>query len=609
MSKFWAAWARHGNIASLLRRDFRAHVRHGTPAAPHQSKIQNQKIKSHIMKLHPADKYIRDVISGKIIACKWVKLACKRHVADLKNSKKTGNYFDAAAAQYAEDFFSQILTHPKDAILSESGDPFVLEAWQLATIIRPLFGWKRKDGTRKYRRAYIEIPKKAGKSSLSAGIALLLLFADGENSQEVYSVAGSRDQAALVFNIAKQMTETSPLLSERAEAYRNVITYKDMYSVYRVISADAPHAHGINGSVIFDELHTQPNRLLFDALWGAGKARRQPLFIMLTTAGYDRESVCFEMHTYAEEVLDKIVTDESFWSVIYTVDEGDDWTLQKTWKKANPNIGVTIGLDAIAEEAKQAKAIAGYQNTFKRLTLNIWTEQESRLIMPEQWNACEKETVELAGETCWGGLDLAATNDLAAFVLDFQREDGAHRWLPFFWMPEENILERARQHSVNYDAWVRDGYIRATPGNVIDLKYIKSEIEQLGQIYKIKTIAYDRWGAREISQDLQEIGFEMADFGQGFISMAAPTKEFLRLVASKKLQHDGNPVLRWMANNIVAKTDPAGNIKPDKQKSKSKIDGIVAGIMALDMALRNIGAVKPSVYERRGFLRLGDEYR
>lgn len=555
-------------------------------------------------RLHRAEKYIQQVLSGKIHVCKWVRLACQRHVDDLKKAakgKKYPYYFDRKAALYAEEYFEQILKHPKAAIHAEAGDPFRLEDWELATIIWPLYGWKRRDGTRRYRRAYIEIPKKNGKSSLSAGLASELLFADGEHSAEVYSVAGSRDQAAIVFDISRMMVEQSPELAQRAEAFRRAITYKDAYSVYKVISADAPQAHGINAhGIVFDELHVQPNRLLFDALWGAGKARKQPLFIMLTTAGYDRQSVCYEMHTYSQEILDGIVTDDSFWAVIYTIDDGDDWLSPKTWKKANPNIGVTIGLDAIEEEAKQAKAIIGYQNTFKRLTLNVWTEQETRLITAEQWNACRvAPRTDLEAGACYGGLDLASSNDLAAFVLCFPSKDGeAHHWLPFFWMPEENVLERARQHGVNYDAWIREKYIRVTPGNVIDLKFIKSDIEGLGQLYKINQIAFDRWGAREISADLQDMGFKMIEFGQGFRSMAAPTKEFLRLVSSSKLNHDGNPVLAWMANNLVAKQDEAGNLKPDKAKSKEKIDGIVAGIMALDLTLRQ--EVKASVYERRG---------
>lgn len=555
-------------------------------------------------RLHRAEKYYANVISGKQPACKWVRLACQRHVNDLARSKKDKKYpcyFDQAAAQYAEDFFSEVLKHPKAAIHAEAGEPFALEDWELAMIIWPLFGWKRKDGTRRFRRAFIEIPKKNGKTSLCAGLANELLFADNELSAEVYAVAGSRDQAALTFDIARTMVETSPELAARAEAFRRAITYRDTYSVFKVMSSDAPQAHGINAhGIIFDEHHVQPNRLLHDALWGAGKARKQPLFIMLTTAGYDRQSVCFEMHTYAQEILDGIHTDDSFWAVIYTIDDGDDWTSPKSWKKANPNLGVTIGLDSIEEEAKQAKAIVGYQNTFKRLTLNVWTEQESRLITAEQWNACEKPPQsDLEGAACYGGLDLASSNDVAAFVLDFQ-EGECHRWLPFFWIPEENMLERGLHHNFDYDSNVRAGLIRATPGNVIDLKFIKSDIQQLGQMYNIKQIAFDRWGAREISVDLQDMGFEMVEFGQGFRSMAAPTKEFLRLVVGAQLLHDGNPVLRWMANNLVAKQDEAGNLKPDKNKSKEKIDGIVAGIMALDLALRH--TEKKSVYDDRGFL-------
>ncbi len=543
-------------------------------------------------RLHRAERYIEGVINGKINVCKWVRLACERHVNDLKNVKKTGFYFDREAALYAEDFFAEVLKHPKDSIHAKAGDPFVLEPWELAMIIWPLYGWKRADGMRRYRRAYIEIPKKNGKSSISAGLAAEALFADGELSAEVFSVAGSREQAALVFDIAKTMIEMSPELTQRAEAFRRSIIYKDTYSVYKVISSDAAMAHGVNAhGVIFDELHVQPNRQLFDALWGSGKARKQPLFIMLTTAGYDRQSVCYEMHEYAQRVLDGIVKDDSFWAVIYTIDEGDNWLSPKIWKKANPNLGVTIWPKSVVEEAKQAKAIPGYQNTFKRLTLNIWTEQETRLITAEMWNDCQRPPADLAGGTCYGGLDLASSNDIAAFVLDFPgaEEEGEHRWLPFFWIPEENMLERARAHGVNYDAWTRDGFIRATPGNVIDLKYIKADIEQLGRMYDIRQIAYDRWGAREISADLQDMGFQMVEFGQGFKSMAAPTKEFLRLVAGKQLAHDGHPVLKWMANNLVAKQDEAGNLKPDKNKSKEKIDGIVAGIMALDMALRSKG--------------------
>jgi len=556
-------------------------------------------------RLYRAERYIANVLEGKINTCKWVKLACQRHVDDLENSAARGLYFDRSAAIYAEQFFAQVLRHPKNSIRAKVGAPFKLEPWQLATIIWPLFGWKRADGSRRFRRGFVGIPKKNGKSSISAGIADLLVFADREYSAEVFSVAGSRDQAKIIFDISSTMAESAPDIQVRCEIYKRSIIYKDTHSVYRVLSADVPTAHGINAhGILFDELHVQPNRLLFDALWGAGKARRQPLFLMLTTAGYDRQSVCFEIWEYAQNLLEKTIpADDSFWGVIYTMDEGDDWLSPKIWRKANPNLGVTVGLNSITEEARLAAAIPGYQNTFKRLTLNTWTEQESRLITAEMWNSGQVAPVERDGQGCYGGLDLAATSDIAAFVLDFLLgEEGGHFWLPFFWLPKENLEERGRATGVNYETWARDGFLRLTEGNVIDLGVIKRDIEELGQIYNIKQIAFDRWGAREISQELQDMGFQMVEFGQGFKSMAAPTKEFLRLTVAGKLHHDGHPVLRWMANNLTARQDSAGNMKPDKEKSRQKIDGIVAGIMALDLALRHEDD-DHSVYETRGLIK------
>jgi len=551
-------------------------------------------------KLHRAERYMRAVIKGKIPACKWVKLACQRHIDDLKTAKERGFYFDPEAAQYAEDFFTEVLKHPQSSVHSEAGDPFVLEDWQVAMLIYIPFGWKRiADGTRKYRRIFCAIPKKNGKSTIASGLDIFLLTADNEISSLVYALAGSREQAGIVFNASKAMVEASPELIKICEPFKKTIIRQDTNSAFHVLASKVGTAHGWNAhAVTIDELHVQQNRELFDALWQAGKARRQPMFIMLTTAGYDRQSICYEMWEYTQRILEGVVQDDSYWGVIYTIDEGDDWTNPKTWQKANPNLGVTIPINTFEEEVQMAIAIPGYQNTFKRLALNVWTEQESRLITNEMWLANLKPLPALEGQVCFGGLDLAATNDIAAFVLDFAYDDEAHFWLPFFWIPEENIVERARSHGVNYEAWERDGFLRTTPGNVIDLRLIKKQIGELGEIYNIKQIAFDRWGAREVVADLQDMGFEMIDFGQGFKSMPAPTKEFLRLVASKKLHHAGNPVLSWMAGNLVAEQNAAGSIKPSKSKSKYKIDGIVAGIMGLDLALRH--PETKSVYEDRG---------
>jgi phage terminase large subunit-like protein len=514
-------------------------------------------------------------------------------------------WFDERAAQVAVNFFERVLVHVKG---EWAGKPFTLEAWQREEVIRPLFGWKRADGTRRYRTAYIEIPRKNGKSNLSAGIALFLLFADDEYGAEIFSAAADRDQASIVFDLAKQMVEASPVLSERAQVFKKSIMVQETMSVYRVLSADAYTKHGLNAhGVVFDELHAQPNRDLWDVLTTATGARRQPLVVAITTAGFDRESICWEQHEYARKIRDGILEDESYFAYIAAAEMEDDWQDPRIWAKANPGIGVTVKLDYLETECKRAQASPGYQNTFRRLHLNQWTQQESRWLPMEKWDACTMpvDATLLKGATCYGGLDLASTSDIASFVLCFPPEAGEvemFAWLPFFWIPEENMIERERKDRVPYSTWVRQGLMTATAGNVIDYAFIVKKIEELGELFQIKEIAFDRWGAFQVSQQLEGAGFTMAGFGQGFQSMAAPTKELLRLVMDSKLAHGGNPVLRWMADNLVVSVDPAGNVKPNKEKSREKIDGIVAGVMALDRAVRH-GSDK-SVYEGRGVLTL-----
>lgn len=510
-------------------------------------------------------------------------------------------WFDKAAADLAVAFFEKLLVHSKG---EWAGQPFKLQEWQREDIIRPLFGWKRADGTRRYRTAYIEIPRKNGKSTLSAGLALYLLFADGEPGAEVYSAAADTDQARIVFEEAQRMVEASPALSEHGKVFRRSIIVKSERSTYRVISADAHTKHGFNAhGIVFDELHAQPNRELWDVLNTSVGARRQPLMIMITTAGvYDPESICWEQHEYARQVLSGVIDDPSYFAYIAAADETDDWTSPVVWAKANPGLGETIKLDYLEAECKRAINSPAYQNTFRRLHLNQWTSQEERWLDMAAWNACKREKPSLLGRACCGGLDLASTTDIAAYVLCFPPDnDDEPYWLePFFWIPQDNMIERVRRDRVPYDAWVRDGYIYTTPGNVIDYDYIEGTIKQLALDYEIQETAFDRWGATRIYQKLEESRMTMVQFGQGYASMSPPMKEFLNLILSRRIAHDGNPVLRWMADNVVARIDPAGNIKPDKAKSKARIDGIVAGIMALDRALR----YAPSVYDERGVLTL-----
>ena len=512
-----------------------------------------------------------------------------------------GLYFDPDSAKRAVDFFARFLRHTKGRW---AGHPFELEDWQRDEIIAPLFGWKRTDGTRRYRTAYIEVPRKNGKSTLSAGIALYMLFADNEQGAEVYSAAADRDQARIVFEQARAMVEESPSLRKRAKCYKNSIVVSATRSTYKVLSADAFTKHGLNASgIVFDELHAQPNRELYDVLNTSTGAREQPLMVMITTAGYNRESICWEQHEYARRILDGGVDDPSTFAYIAAAEEKDDWTKRKTWAKANPGMGVTVSEEYLLTECKKAQESPAYQNTFRRLHLNQWTSQDSRWIDMTKWDACAGELPDLSGRECYGGLDLASHTDIASLVLCFPPvgDDEPYALLPFFWIPEENMVERSRRDRVPYDAWVRDGLVFATPGNVIDYAYIRAHIAELCGEYQIKDVAFDRWGAELLRQQLEEDGITMVQMGQGYASMSAPSKELLRLVLSRGISHGGNPVLRWMADNVVVLQDPAGNVKPNKGKSREKIDGIVAGIMALDRATR-VQAAKPSVYEGRGVL-------
>lgn len=495
-----------------------------------------------------------------------------------KNGKRDGFYFDEAAADRAVSFFEVCLTHTKG---EWAGQPLKLSDWQAEKIIRPLFGWKRKDGTRRYRTAYIQIPRKAGKSTLSAGIALYLLFADKEPGAEIYSAAADRDQAAIVFDMAKCMVEASESLRRRSQSFRRSMIVPSLAASYRVLSADANTKHGLSAhGIIFDELHAQPNRELWDVLTTSTGARRQPVTIAITTAGYDRHSICYEIYGHACKVRDGIVDDPYFLPVIYEAEADDDWTKPATWYKAHPGLGVSVKEDYFAAEAAKAQQLPSYENTFKRLLLNVWTEQDVRWLSMAAWDACAQPLPDLSGAGCFAALDLSSTTDLSALVLAFPTGSTVHL-LPFFWMPAEGIRKRVERDRVPYDVWVKEGLIEATPGRVIDYDRIRARINELADRYHIREIAIDRWNATQLATQLEGDGFAMIAFGQGFASMAAPTKELEKRVLDDTLNHGNHAVLRWMASNITVEQDAAGNLKPSKAKSTERIDGIVATIMAL----------------------------
>ena len=491
-------------------------------------------------------------------------------------------YYDDDAAQRVINFIEKYITHVKGEL---AGKPFILEEWQKEQIIKPLFGMKnKKTGLRQYRTAYIEIPRKNGKSNLCAAIGLYLMFADNELGAEIYSAAGDRQQAGIVFDIAKQMIGNNPTLRKIAKVFRNSITLEKHGNSYKAISADAYTKHGFNShGIIFDELHTQPNRELWDVLTTSTGSRTQPLVLSITTAGYDKNSICYEIHSYAKQLLEGVIEDETFLPLIYSADEDDDWTKETTWEKANPGFGSIIRNEYLENACQKASNIPAYENTFKRLHLNIWTTSESKWISDHKWNECNIFKIvedDFLNEECFAGLDLASVQDITALVLVFENE-GKVNVIPYFWIPEETAVERSKKAKVPYLTWIKQGYIETTPGNVTDYDYIRAKINELGGKFVIKSCAFDRWNSSQLVNNLMDDGCNMSPFGQGYASMSAPTKQLEKMVLSKEINHGGNPVLRWMCNNIQLQQDPAGNIKFNKSKSTEKIDGMIALVMAL----------------------------
>ena len=508
-------------------------------------------------------------------------------------------YFDKRAAKKAVGFIETFITHTKGEL---SGQPFLLEDWQ-KKIVSDLFGWKnKKTDLRKYRTAYIQIGRKNGKSTLASALALYMLFADDERGSEIYSAAGDRQQAGIVHEIAKGMIVANPELSKRAKVYRNSIVNESKGNFYQAISSDSKTKHGFNANcIIFDELHTQPNRDLWDTLTTSVGSRRQPLTIAITTAGYDRNSICHEIYKYAQQVDNQSVKDETFYSCIYEAEMDDDITDEDVWKKANPNYGVSLKKNYMEIESQRAVDVPSYQNTFKRLMLNIWTDSVSVWIPNNEWMECHQEFdySTLDGKECWGGLDLASTRDISAFVLLF-KVDEKYIVLPHLFIPEENAKKRSERDGVDYVTWKNQGHIIATDGDVADYNFIKEKINELSKKYRIQSIAYDRWNASQLVIDLQNDGANMDPFGQGFVSMSAPTKELEKLIIGKQIIHDDNPCMNWMLSNVAIQEDPAGNIKIAKNKSKEKVDGLVALVMALGEMMTEEST--DSVYDERGLL-------
>ncbi len=525
--------------------------------------------------------------------------------------------FDQGRADAALNFFERVLVHTKGSFANK---PFLLMPWQ-QELIGDLFGTLDEDGCRRYQTAYVELPKKAGKSALAAGVALYCLIADEEPGAEVYSAATSRDQASLVFRVAASMVEKSPILSRRLKVIRStrtIVHRDDPDTFYRAISADGDVQDGINPHcVIADELHRWKVGKALD-LWEILErgtlARCQPLVFAITTAGVQDESpLCWRYHEYARQVREGVFEDRHFYGRVHAADPLDDWTKEETWIKANPSLEANGGYLKLASVRKffdKAVNDPAQKTEFLRFSLNIWGQAENRAIDMQKWAACGGELRALIDRVCYAGLDLSSTTDLTALTLVFPSDDGTFDILPFFWMAADRVAERELRDKVPYSEWIRKDLIEATPGNTVDYAAVRKKLLWAQECFELREVCYDKWNATqfvtETGNGLMDLGFTCVPIGPGYQSLSEPTKRFLALVLDGKIRHNKHPVLHWNADCLSLKSDGADNFKPAKpnrMSSSKRIDGIVAAIMALARCGQGQSS-GPSVYESRGIITL-----
>lgn len=496
-------------------------------------------------------------------------------------------YFDEDEADKVIGFFAECLTHSTG---QWRGKPFELLDWQI-DYLRELFGWRRKDNhKRRYRQSALFISRKQGKTELAAAIALYCLHCENEPAAQCFNVAADTDQAALCFNAAKAMTENEHELDSRSEIYKRSILVPNSGSVYRVLSSSASTKHGLNVHYCgIDELHCIEDRELVDVFTTGTLARNNSLILYTSTAGFNKNSICYEIWDYALKVQDGIIDDPTFLPCIYAAPDDADWKDPATWQAACPSMGHTVDLSFYEQECLKAQQVPAYENVFRRLYLNQWTESDSRWLSSTIWDDCKNLNYpNLAGQPCYAGLDLSSVQDITALVLTFPNIAGKTYTLPFFFVPQVQIWERSRKDKVPYPQWVEQGHLIATDSKAVDQQAIRLKIHELGEKYQIKEIAIDRWNASQLMTDLEADGFEVVGFGQGYGSMSAPAKQLETMLINGDLQHPDNPVLNWMCANTVVEQDAAGNVKPSKKKSSEKIDGIVALCMALGRAMANV---------------------
>ena len=533
--------------------------------------------------------------------------------ADIRNASdeeavRQGCYLDESRAVRVRDFLAKFVRHSKG---KWAGKPFELQPWQWQDLVRPLYGWVRADGRRRrFSRAYISTAKKSGKSMLASGLGLFHLLADGEQGALCICAATSKEQAGIVYQEAASAVDQSTHLRSHIQVIpsRKRLEHPASRSVLHAIAADGGTNEGLQASaIIIDELHRwdlPKARDLWGALLYAGSSRDQPIAIYITTAGVDRESICWDRYQYGRAVIDGTVVDPAFFALIYESSIEDDWSNPETWAKANPSMGVTLSPEAFEQDFEEARQSPAKENAFRRYRLNQWTKAESRWLSGESWEACGVEDFpDVSGLPCWGGLDLASTTDLTAFALVWPLEDGRSALRVWYWAPENAAKERERRNRPRLDTWIRDGWIAETPGAATDYDRVRSDIQGLAEEFQIIDIAFDPWNASQLAGQLMDDGISVVKFGQGYRSMTGPSKLFEAAVLDSRIVHDRNPVLVWNVESCQVEQDAAGNIKPSKARSHQKIDGVVAAVMAMGRSgLAEKSAGGASCYEEGGMI-------
>jgi phage terminase large subunit-like protein len=549
--------------------------------------------------------YVDGVLSGRIVTGRLVRLAVERYVRDLERAESRGMFFDYKRAEKAARFFSY-MKHSKG---EWAGQELVLSPWQ-QFVNWNLFGWYWTESQRRrFRKAYDEVARKNGKSTWAAGIGNYLAFADGEEGAEVYAAATKKDQARIVHSEAMRMVKASPSLLAYLTVMKDSITRAASNSKFEPLGADEDTMDGLNPhGAIIDEVHAHKTYGVWDKIETALGARRNPLVFAITTAGVDRQTLCWDLHTYGVQILEGLIEDDSFFVYIATLDDKDDPMNPDVWVKSNPNLGVSVKLEQLLELSKKAAKLPAFLNSFLRLHLNVWTQQAKRWLDMELWDANGGEARtddQLRGKICYGGIDLSSVSDITAWLLVFEDAvDGRLYVRCRFWVPESKLTDENNRYKEQYAAWASEGLLETTPGNAIDYAFIRQAILDDASCFQLRELAVDRlFQGYQLSMELADEGLTVVGVGMGFLSMAGPSRELERLLLAKVIHHGNHPILRWMAANAAAKEDPAGNIKPDKANSQGKIDGIIALLIALDRWMRQDN--RPSIYETRGLIEIG----